>query len=252
MTARKVGRMWSSGIGEAMSFDRRPGRPDAARRPRRWPASRCSPAALLVGAGRDGDADRARHRRRRRLAGGPAAQRGADDTCLSACRRGPGEGRGRPILQRLMVLQRRHLPRRADRAARRRAGRRRRARRLRDPAPALAAQRRRADPARCRARPGARLRHRNHRQAALGLLLREGQRRPHPRPRRLRDLHPLPADPAGALAGGAQLAPALGGARGAGLGGVPPGAACPSASATRSRSSSPPTTRPTTSATCST
>ena len=43
MTARKVGRMWSSGVGEAMSIDRRPGRPGADRGPRAWPASRCSP-----------------------------------------------------------------------------------------------------------------------------------------------------------------------------------------------------------------
>ena len=89
--------------------------------------------------------------------------------------------------------------------------------------PPLAAQRRRADPDRRRARPGAGRRHRNHQQAALRLLLRKGQRRPHPRPCGLRDLRPLPAHPAGAFAGGPQLAPTLGGARGAGLGGVPPG-----------------------------
>ena len=47
--------------------------------------------------------------------------------------------------------------------------------------------------------------------AALRLLLPEGQRRPHPRPCGLRDLHPLPDDPAGALAGATsrQLSAAL-------------------------------------------
>ena len=98
-----------------------------------------------------------------------------------------------PILQRPMVPQAGIFP--SELTALRAAGlvARRGARRLRRAAPPLAAQRRRADPARGRARPGDRLRHRAHRRAALRLLLREGQRRPHPRPRRLRDLHPLPA-----------------------------------------------------------
>ena len=39
MTARKVGRMWSSGVGEAMSSSRRARRPAPARGARRWPAS---------------------------------------------------------------------------------------------------------------------------------------------------------------------------------------------------------------------
>ncbi len=72
-------------------------------------------------------------------------------------------------------------------------------------------------------RAGDRLRHRADRQAALRLLLPEGQRRADPRPRGLRDLRPLPACPAIAFAGRPQLPPALRGARGAGLGGVPPG-----------------------------
>ena len=47
MTARKVGRMWSSGVGEAMSSGARPGRPDPARRARAGrprPARRCGAA----------------------------------------------------------------------------------------------------------------------------------------------------------------------------------------------------------------
>ncbi len=82
---------------------RRAGRAGAARpaRPGRPGAARGPPA--LVGAGRDGDPDRARHRRRRRLAGGAAPQRGADDTGLSARRRGPGCGELGPILQALMA-----------------------------------------------------------------------------------------------------------------------------------------------------
>ena len=62
MTARKVGRMWSSGVGEAMSSDARPRRADPARRAR---ARRLRPARTappLVGAGGAGDADRPRHR----------------------------------------------------------------------------------------------------------------------------------------------------------------------------------------------
>ena len=39
MTARKVGRMWSSGVGEAMSSGARAGRPDPARRARPGRAS---------------------------------------------------------------------------------------------------------------------------------------------------------------------------------------------------------------------
>ena len=53
-------------------------------------------APPLVGAGRDGDPDRPRHRRRRSLAGGAAAQRDPDDADLSACRRGPGASWVRP------------------------------------------------------------------------------------------------------------------------------------------------------------
>ena len=226
MTARKVGRMWSSGVGEAMSSSARAGRPDPARRARRWPASSCSACAAAGGSW-------SRWRRRSSLVTAVGA------ASLAAPRRnevlmtlvfplaaaGPVAGARGPILQPRMVPRAGIFP--AELTALRSAGLivAIGARRLRGRPPPLAAQRRRADPARRRARPGARLRHRNHRRAALRLLLRKGQRRPHPRPRRLRDLHPLPADPAGALAGGAQLAPALGGARGAGLGGVPPGGA---------------------------
>ena len=103
MTARKVGRMWSAGIGEAMS--------STAGRviqvvlvllalaglggPR--------PAAALVGPGRDGDPDRDRHRRRRRLARGPRRTR-PGYTRVSTCRGSPGEGRRSPILLGLMDL----------------------------------------------------------------------------------------------------------------------------------------------------
>ena len=85
MTARKVGRMWSSGIGEAMRSDRRAVVQIllVALGLAGWRSWRAPP---LVGAGGDGDPDRPRHRGRRGLPRGPAAQRGADDTCLSACR----------------------------------------------------------------------------------------------------------------------------------------------------------------------
>ena len=95
--------------------------------------------------------------------------------------------------------------------------------RLRGRPPAQPAQRRRAPAGARRAGAGDRHRHRSRQRPALRLLLRKGQRRADPRPRRLRDLHPLHHHPAGALGRGAQLAPALGGARGARLGGVPPG-----------------------------
>ena len=104
MTVRKVWRMWSAGIGEAMSST----------------AGRVVQvilvllalaglavlglAAAVVGPGRDGDPDRDRHRRRRRLARGPEAQRGPDDTRVSACRGSPGAGRRSPILLGLMDL----------------------------------------------------------------------------------------------------------------------------------------------------
>ena len=42
MTVRKVGRMWSSGVGEAMSSERRAGDPDRCSSPSAWPASSCS------------------------------------------------------------------------------------------------------------------------------------------------------------------------------------------------------------------
>ena len=119
MTARKVGRMWSSGVGEAMSSG--VGR-----------AVQILLVALglagfvllglrpaLVGAGRAGDADRARHRDRRRLAGGAAAQRGADDAGLSACRPGAVSAGSRPYPPAANGPQSRHLPRRADGAAQR-------------------------------------------------------------------------------------------------------------------------------------
>ena len=62
-------------------------------------------------------------------------------------------------------------------------------RRLRDLAPALAAQRRRPDPARRRRSAWRSSPAPSSLDALLSrLLLREGQRRPHPRPRRLRDL----------------------------------------------------------------
>ena len=80
---------------------------------------------------------------------------------------------------------------------------------------------RHADPRRARA--GGRHRHRSRQRPPLRLLLRKGQRRADPRPRRLRDLHPLHHHPAGAVGRRAQLPPALGGARGPRLGGVPPG-----------------------------
>ena len=104
MTARKVGRMWSSGVGEAMSSGA--GRAVQILLVALGLAGLVRARALappLVGAGRAGDADRARHRGRRGLAGGPAAQRGADDAGLSACRRGPVAGRSRPYPPRLMV-----------------------------------------------------------------------------------------------------------------------------------------------------
>ena len=122
MTARKVGRMWSSGVGEAMSST--PGRVVQIllvfARPGRLRPAR--PAPALVGAGRAGDPDRARHRGRRGLAGGAAPQRGADDAGLSACRPGPVRGGRGPILWPRMALPpSRHLPRRTDGAAQRRA-----------------------------------------------------------------------------------------------------------------------------------
>ena len=45
MTARKVGRMWSSGVGEAMSSGARPGDPDPAGRARPGRLRRCSGCA---------------------------------------------------------------------------------------------------------------------------------------------------------------------------------------------------------------
>ena len=131
MTARKTWRMWSAGIGEAMS--------STAGRVVQTLIVALALAGLGVLAWRrrwwelvgDGDAARARHRGRRRLAGRPPPQRGADDAGLSACRRGALAGDRRPIVQAVMAPVRRHLPRRADRAAQRRADRRGRARRLR-------------------------------------------------------------------------------------------------------------------------
>ena len=97
MTVRKVWRMWSGGVGEAMSSGAgrvvqvlivaaRPGRARRARLRRRWweLVAMATPIA-------------ARHRRRSRLAGGAAAQRGPDDTCLSACRRWPWQSRVRAL-----------------------------------------------------------------------------------------------------------------------------------------------------------
>ena len=202
MTARKVGRMWSSGVGEAMEQHRRARRPDPPRRPRPRRFRPPRPAPPLVGAGR-------RWRPRSLLVTAVGA------VSLAAPRRNEvlmtlvfplaglalSSGARGHILRSRMVLHRRHLPRRTDGAAQRRAAAGDLPRRLRGRPPPLAAQRRRADPDRRRPRPGAGLRHRNRQRPALRLLLREGQRRPHPRPRRLRDLHPLPARPAGALAG---------------------------------------------------
>ena len=108
MTVRKVWRMWSAGLGEAMSSTA--GRDDpgpdrgcwalgrtglcSARRRRWWDmVAMATPIAIVTV-------------RRRGLAGGPATQRGADDTRVSARRRSTGEGRRIPILQRLMVLVR--------------------------------------------------------------------------------------------------------------------------------------------------
>ena len=131
---------------------------------------------------------------------------------------------------------RRGLPLRADGAPRRRTRDRRRDRRLRDHSQALAAQRRRPDPARERVRAGHRQRHRADQHAARGLLVRRGQRRAHHRRRRLRDPDPLPARPARALAGIADQPRALRRARGNRLGGVPQRRASRSGSAARSRS----------------
>ena len=117
----------------------------AARTGRLRPARAAPP---LVGAGRAGDADPARHRGRRRLAGGTAPQRGADDAGLSSCRPGACRGGSRPYPLAANGPQSRHLPRRTDGAARRRADLRDRPDRLRARPPPLAAQRRRADPAR--------------------------------------------------------------------------------------------------------
>ena len=103
MTVRKTWRMWSAGIGEAMesSAGRIIQTLIVAPRPRRPHRARL--ATLVVGAGRDGDADRPRHRRRRDLAGRAPPQRGADDADLSARRRGALTGDGRPIVQAAMT-----------------------------------------------------------------------------------------------------------------------------------------------------
>ena len=125
-------------------------------------------------------------------------------------------------------------------------------RRLRDLAPARASQRRRADPAADLARAADRRRDRDPGRAALGVLVRALERDADRRRRDLRDPRPLPARPAGAQPGLADHQRALGGARGAGLGAVP-GRRPPGAVPRQDRRSwSPPTTRPTTSARCST
>ena len=49
MTARKVGRMWSSGVGEAMGSTAGRVDPDPDRRARRWPASSCSACGAAGG-----------------------------------------------------------------------------------------------------------------------------------------------------------------------------------------------------------
>ena len=84
-------------------LDRRAGRPGPGRPAGARGAGRPRSAPQVVGSGRDGDPARPRHRRRRRIAGGPPPQRDADDTGLSACRRGPGESGRSPILQQPMA-----------------------------------------------------------------------------------------------------------------------------------------------------
>ena len=110
----------------------RPGDPDPPGRARAGRAGPARAARIVVGAGRAGDPDRPGHRRRRRLAGGPAPQRGADDAGLSARRPDPLARVRRPYpLPADGHPPSRHLPRRTDRAAQRRSADRRRARRLR-------------------------------------------------------------------------------------------------------------------------
>ena len=81
----------------------RAGGPDPARGARAGRVHRARVAPALVGSGRAGDADRARHRDRRRLAGRPAAQRGADDAGLPTCRPGAVTGGRGHILRSRMV-----------------------------------------------------------------------------------------------------------------------------------------------------
>ena len=132
MTVRKVWRMWSGGVGEAMSSDRRPGRPGRcssllglaglgvlALRRRWWELVAMATPIVLVTA--VGAASLAAPRRNEVLMTLVFPLAGA----------GPGTGRRGPILQPPMVLQSRHLPRRADGAARAGADRGGRARRLR-------------------------------------------------------------------------------------------------------------------------
>ena len=127
------------------------------------------------------------------------------------------------------------FPAGAHRAAHGGARLRRPADRVRDLAPSFAIERRRAAGDLRRSRPGDRLRHRAARQAALGLRLREGQRRPDPRPRGLRHRDPVPARPPGADRERADEPAAFSPARGARLGGVPRGAPAGALPRTRSR-----------------
>ncbi len=148
--------------------------------------------------------------------------------------------------RRLDRLPRRlSLPRRADRSSRRRS-RPRRACSLRSRSGAGASLSNGAVLLASSARSRCdRLRHGDPQRAALDVRLQAGKRRPDPGARRLRDHRPLLPGAPGADGERPHEPAALRTARGPGLGGVPRRRSCPSASATRSPWSSPPTTRPT-------